>query len=392
MKNRLFALAVSAVILGTSALSASAYIHAEDASAPTVTADEKTEIQKYQIYPEKIDVPAIMEQAEIESYEYAASLDRNVYTEDDIEMMRREFYNDLTQERQSKAMTERCEKVLEAIGIAKEDAEYLEHPQVIYAALTTEQMKAAEECELVREFYEYNPPQKPDWDSYEYPLDVLIWGKTTPLITEEQENEINYESIIYAESFDSSQYTHNQLENFQIDYYRKKRTELIKKAVAEQQEKIIAELGIKDTVKSRSMLTLTMTAELTREQVAIAENSELIDTVIPVQDIPTAENAGYPVTTAVPAATMDTYTEDFLKSLAPGDANMDYVTTLADSLLILQYIANSEKYPLEGQALINADCCDPGSGITPLDALAIQKYDAKLLLYLPEHTTPPTAE
>ncbi|SFX27570.1 dockerin type I repeat-containing protein [Ruminococcus sp. XPD3002] len=388
MKNRLFALAVSAVILGTFALSASAYIHAEDASAPTVTADEKTEIQKYQIYPEKIDVPAIMEQAEIESYEYAASLDRNVYTEDDIEMMRRKFYNDLTQERQSKAMTERCEKVLEAIGIAKEDAEYLEHPQVIYAALTPEQMKAAEECELVREFYEYDPPQNPDWDSYEYPLDVLIWGKTTPLITEEQENEINYESIKYAESFDSSQYTHNQLENFQIDYYRKKRTELIKKAVAEQQEKIIAELGIKDTVKSRSMLTLTMTAELTREQVAIAENSELIDTVIPVQDIPTAENAGYPV----PAATMDTYTEDFLKSLAPGDANMDYVTTLADSLLILQYIANSDKYPLEGQALINADCCDPGSGITPLDALAIQKYDAKLLLYLPEHTTPPTAE
>lgn len=383
MKNRLFALAVSAVILGTSALSASAYIHAEDASAPTVTAAEKTG-QQYQIYPEKIDVPAIMEQAEIESYEYAASLDRNVYTEDDIEMMRRKFYNDLTQERQSKAMTERCEKVLEAIGIAKEDAEYLEHPQVIYAALTPEQMKAAEECELVREFYEYDPPQKPDWDNYEYPLDVLIWGKNVTLITEEQENEINYESIIYAESFDSSQYTHNQLENFQIDYYRKKRTELIKKAVAEQQEKIIAELGIKDTVKSRSMFTLTMTAELTREQVAIAENSELIDTVIPVQDIPPA--------IVVPAATMDTYTEDFLKSLAPGDANMDYVTTLADSLLILQYIANSEKYPLEGQALINADCCDPGSGITPLDALAIQKYDAKLLLYLPEHTTPPTAE
>jgi hypothetical protein len=66
-----------------------------------------------------------------------------------------------------------------------------------------------------------------------------------------------------------------------------------------------------------------------------------------------------------------------------GDANLDGDATLSDALLILQFVANKNKYKLEGQALINADCCDAGDGVTPLDALAIQRLDAKIIKTLP---------
>ena len=70
-----------------------------------------------------------------------------------------------------------------------------------------------------------------------------------------------------------------------------------------------------------------------------------------------------------------------------GDANLDSSVTLNDAVAILQYVANQNKYPLSPQALANADCCDPGnSGVTGLDALAIQKLDARIILVLPEIT------
>ena len=53
---------------------------------------------------------------------------------------------------------------------------------------------------------------------------------------------------------------------------------------------------------------------------------------------------------------------------------------LNDAVAILQYIALSAKYPIEGDALEAADVCDNGtSGINGNDALAIMMVDAKLL-------------
>lgn len=60
-----------------------------------------------------------------------------------------------------------------------------------------------------------------------------------------------------------------------------------------------------------------------------------------------------------------------------GDANCDEETGLADALLILQNNANSEKYPLSVTGNFNADVYSTGDGITPLDALEIQKWDAE---------------
>ncbi len=66
-----------------------------------------------------------------------------------------------------------------------------------------------------------------------------------------------------------------------------------------------------------------------------------------------------------------------------GDANEDGEAKLADALLVLQYVANEKKYPLTDQAKLNADCYNPGDGVTANDALAIQKLDAKVISELP---------
>ncbi len=58
-----------------------------------------------------------------------------------------------------------------------------------------------------------------------------------------------------------------------------------------------------------------------------------------------------------------------------GDANCDGVVTVADAVAILQYLANSSKYPLSEQGKKNADV-DDEEGLSAMDALVIQKYDA----------------
>ena len=69
--------------------------------------------------------------------------------------------------------------------------------------------------------------------------------------------------------------------------------------------------------------------------------------------------------------------------IAYGDVNLDGKVTLADSLAILQFIANEDKYPLSAQAQKNADCYNPGDGITGNDAVAVMRYDTKVVSELP---------
>ena len=66
-----------------------------------------------------------------------------------------------------------------------------------------------------------------------------------------------------------------------------------------------------------------------------------------------------------------------LSVLRTGDANCDNETGLADALLILQNSANSVKYPVSRTGEFNADVFGTGDGLTPMDALEIQKWDAE---------------
>ena len=62
-----------------------------------------------------------------------------------------------------------------------------------------------------------------------------------------------------------------------------------------------------------------------------------------------------------------------------GDANCDGVVTLSDAVAIMQALGNPDKYSLSEMGKTNADVAGNGDGITLNDALAIQKYLAKLI-------------
>lgn len=74
-----------------------------------------------------------------------------------------------------------------------------------------------------------------------------------------------------------------------------------------------------------------------------------------------------------------------------GDANNNGKLEIADAVLIMQAVANADKYGVGGtddycltpQGKLNADCYQPGSDLTSMDALAVQKAIAGLVK-LPE--------
>ena len=76
----------------------------------------------------------------------------------------------------------------------------------------------------------------------------------------------------------------------------------------------------------------------------------------------------------------DTENQAFYDSFSPveGDANGDKKVSISDSVRILQYVANAEKYPLSPTLLVNADIAD-NDGVSAYDASYIQKIDAGLV-------------
>ncbi|MBQ1464655.1 MAG: hypothetical protein IIZ18_07585, partial [Ruminococcus sp.] len=65
-----------------------------------------------------------------------------------------------------------------------------------------------------------------------------------------------------------------------------------------------------------------------------------------------------------------------------GDADLSDSVSVSDIVTILQYCANKEKYPLDSDALANADA-DADGEVTPNDAFTVQLYDAKMIKSLP---------
>ena len=69
-----------------------------------------------------------------------------------------------------------------------------------------------------------------------------------------------------------------------------------------------------------------------------------------------------------------------------GDVNCDGDVSMSDIVCLEQFMANEIKYPLTKQGKINADVFQPGSGITGMDLLCIQRSIANLHV-LPQYTT-----
>ena len=105
----------------------------------------------------------------------------------------------------------------------------------------------------------------------------------------------------------------------------------------------------------------------------------------------TTTNTTTTTTTTTTTSTTTTTTTEPKFSLY-GDANCDGKVDLSDAVMILQSISNPDKYGVNGsseshitaQGVLNGDVYANGTGLTPQDALSIQKYVAELISELPE--------
>lgn len=75
----------------------------------------------------------------------------------------------------------------------------------------------------------------------------------------------------------------------------------------------------------------------------------------------------------------DTWFAGGIMGVIYGDANADGKLGVSDSVAILQFISNKDKYDLTAAQQSAADCYNPGDGVTAKDALTIQQVDAGLL-------------
>lgn len=100
------------------------------------------------------------------------------------------------------------------------------------------------------------------------------------------------------------------------------------------------------------------------------------------------EKSAAPITTAATTTTTTTTLTTVITTTETkpagilGDANEDGIVSTADAAAILQYLGNGEVYKLSDIGKANADV-DGADGITPSDALTIQKLKAGLIDKLP---------
>ena len=133
--------------------------------------------------------------------------------------------------------------------------------------------------------------------------------------------------------------------------------------------------------------TTTTTTETTTTTTTETTTTTTETTTTTTEETTTAEETTTTTTTtATEETTTTTTTTTAEQSTLIGDANVDGKVSVADAVAILQAVANKDKYSLKPQGAINADCYDPGDGVTANDALAIQKLDAGSIDKLPEYS------
>lgn len=92
-------------------------------------------------------------------------------------------------------------------------------------------------------------------------------------------------------------------------------------------------------------------------------------------------------TTTTTTTTATSTTSNNTTATLVGDSNCDGEVNMADAVLIMQSLANPNKYGVNGsssqritqQGMINADCESHGNGVTNSDALEIQRYMLRLI-------------
>ncbi len=145
---------------------------------------------------------------------------------------------------------------------------------------------------------------------------------------------------------------------------------------------VFADAVAVETTTTTTETTTTTTETTTTTTETTTTTTETTTTT--TEETTTAEETT--TTTATEETTTTTTTTTAEQSTLIGDANVDGKVSVADAVAILQAVANKDKYSLKPQGAINADCYDPGDGVTANDALAIQKLDAGSIDKLPEYS------
>jgi rhamnogalacturonan endolyase len=146
---------------------------------------------------------------------------------------------------------------------------------------------------------------------------------------------------------------------------------------------VFADAAAVETTTTTTETTTTTTETTTTTTETTTTTTETTTTT--TEETTTAEETTTTTTTTATEETTTTTTTAEQSTLL-GDANVDGKVSVADAVAILQAVANKDKYSLKPQGAINADCYDPGDGVTANDALAIQKLDAGSIDKLPEYS------
>lgn len=68
-----------------------------------------------------------------------------------------------------------------------------------------------------------------------------------------------------------------------------------------------------------------------------------------------------------------------LDEILMGDVDLNGVVDNDDAQLVMNFIGNRDRYPLTARQQLAADVYQPGSGVTAMDSLEIQRYAAGLI-------------
>lgn len=145
----------------------------------------------------------------------------------------------------------------------------------------------------------------------------------------------------------------------------------------------------KETNKQTTAVTTTTTTTTTETTTTTTETTTTTTSTTQPTTEPTTQPTTEPVTTTNNTGSQGGTDAKVTKW---GDANCDGGINMGDVVLIMQSIANIDKYGVNGSdkshitavGLLNADVFENGSGITGNDALAIQKFLLELIPTLPE--------
>lgn len=142
---------------------------------------EKENNETYLISYKDIDTTNIDAESEKKRAEYLAELYKQNLTEQEVERLSTEYYNNQKLEMLKAAYSEMSAKFLEEIGISSENVFCSMYSPTIICPLTNEQLKLAESSELVENISAYTPAniQECSYSTKDEFISLLTEGKDT---------------------------------------------------------------------------------------------------------------------------------------------------------------------------------------------------------------------